>query len=38
MLPVPQIDYLAILPILIIAAAAVIGVIVEAFVGRRARR
>lgn len=34
----PDINYLAILPMIIIGAAAVLGVIVETFVGRRARR
>jgi NADH-quinone oxidoreductase subunit N len=34
----PEINYLSILPMLIVAAAAVLGVIVETFVGRRGRR
>jgi NADH:ubiquinone oxidoreductase subunit 2 (subunit N) len=34
----PDINYLAILPMLIVAAAAVLGVIVETFLGRGARR
>lgn len=37
-MPAPSIDYLALLPFIIVGAAAVIGVIVEAFVGRGARR
>ncbi len=37
-MPTPQIDYLPLLPMIIVAAAAVIGVIVEAFAPRRARR
>lgn len=37
-LPAPNIDYLALLPFIIVGVTAVIGVIVEAFVGRRARR
>ncbi len=38
MMPTPEIDYLPLLPMIIVAAAAVIGVIVEAFAPRRARR
>ena len=34
----PEIDYLALLPMIIVGVAAVLGVIVETFVGRRARR
>ena len=34
----PDIDYLALLPMIIVGVAAVLGVIVETFVGRRARR
>lgn len=34
----PNIDYLPLLPMIIVAVAAVLGVIVEAFVARRARR
>ena len=34
----PEIDYLALLPMIIVGVAAVLGVIVETFVGRGARR
>ena len=34
----PDINYLALLPMIIVGAAAVLGVIVETFVGRGARR
>ncbi|MBU6312702.1 MAG: hypothetical protein KGN38_09235, partial [Actinomycetales bacterium] len=37
-MPAPSIDYIALLPYIIVGAAGVIGVIVEAFVGRSARR
>lgn len=37
-MPTPEINYLPLLPMIIVAVAAVLGVIVEAFVGRGARR
>ena len=37
-MPAPVIDYMALLPMIIVAAAAILGVLVEAFVGRGARR